>query len=166
MHTTIQLLDEISKKYGGISDYRIGKMLGVSGTAVVYSWRKGASAFSQDFALKVAALLEWDPAYVIACVERERAAKDARLEQTGEIVATWEKIAERFRPGISSILLVTAALFSGLSPSPAQAVTRTSSGSGDLTAVCIMRAGAKRFRRWLATIFPAFDVHAALGGAA
>jgi len=125
MHTTIQLLDALSKKFEGASDYRIGKMLNVSSSAVVSNWRNGRSFLSQDYALKVAELLGWEPAYVIACVERERAEKDSRLEQTDEIKATWEKIADKFRPIAASILLACLGLFTGFHSSTAQAFTST-----------------------------------------
>jgi hypothetical protein len=104
MHSTPQLLDAISEKHGGATDYRIAKLLGTS-TSAVTSWRKGRAAFSLDYAHKVAELLSWDPAYVVACVEWERAEKDARLERTDEIKATWEKIAQRFKPA-AAILAV------------------------------------------------------------
>jgi len=79
---------------------------------------------SPEFALKVALLLEWDPAYVVACVEHERAQHADPLEQTGEILATWERIAEHFRPKhVAGILLVCAAAIFGGIPERAEALT-------------------------------------------
>jgi hypothetical protein len=97
MHTTNQILDAIAEKHGGATDYRLSKLLG-TGTSGVSNWRAGRSSMSLDYAIRAAELLGWEPAYVVACVERERAEKDARLEATDEIKATWEKIAQAFKP--------------------------------------------------------------------
>ena len=124
MHTTNQILDAIAEKHGGASDYRLSKLLGASSPSVVVHWRKGRSSLSLDYALKAAALLGWDSAYVVACVEAERAAKDARLENTDEIRATWEKIAQRFKPAAAIL-----AVFFLLGFAPDQ-VVRAADGTG------------------------------------
>ena len=114
MHSTPQILDAIAAKHDGASDYRISKLLNTS-TSAVAAWRKGKTALGLDFAHRAAALLDWDPAYVVACVEFERAAKDARLEATDEIKATWSKIAQAFKPAAAVILAL--AIFAGALPS-------------------------------------------------
>lgn len=143
MHTTNQILDAISEKHGGCSDYRICKLLNTSSAAAVANWRAGKTSPSLDFAHKAAALLEWDPAYVVACVEFERAAKDARLEQTDEIRATWEKIAQAFKPAAAVILAVVLGLST---PSPSKASASLSDGdhADDLY---IMRSTRRFVRR-------------------
>lgn len=104
MHTTNEILDQIAIKFDHCTDYRLGKLLNTSSSAIT-NYRQGKNFLSQTFAIRAAALLEWDPAYVIACVEWERAGRDSRLEQTDEIRATWEKIAQRFKPA-AAILAV------------------------------------------------------------
>lgn len=110
MHTTNELLDALAAKHGGASNYRLGKLLNTASASTVQNWRIGRSSLSLDYAIKVAKLLDWPPEYVIACVEAERAGKDDRLEQTGEIIATWQRIAERFKPAAMLALCVLAGL--------------------------------------------------------
>lgn len=141
MHTTPQILDAIAAKYGNCSDYRISKLLGTS-TGSVGNWRVGRSALNPTYAVKAAVLLDWEPAYVLACVEHERAAKDERLEQTDEIRATWEKIAERFKPASLAIL---AAMLLGASLSVQD--VRSASGA-PLRGQSIHYAYYERRRRW------------------
>ncbi len=122
MHTTNQLLDALSAKYGGVSDYRLAKLLNTSTPATVNNWRKGRSGISPQYAVKLADLLGWEPAYVLACVERERTEKDSRiLDDTGELKATWEKIAARFAPGGAAVILIAGLLWLGVAPKPANA---------------------------------------------
>lgn len=135
MHTTTQILDAIAEKHGGATDYRLSKLLGTSPSAV-NNWRKGRTALSADYALKAAALLDWEPAYVLACMEHERAEK---LEATDEIKATWEKIAQRFKPMAAAILAVI--LLAGLLPSQevrAAGVTHVTSAVYTLCAVAAL----------------------------
>jgi len=150
-HTTNQILDEISKRYGGASDYRIAKLLTTSPQYVSH-WRAGRSALSLDFAHRAAKLLEWDAAYVVACVEHERAAKDARLEATDEIRATWEKIAQRFAPAAAVILAVILGL---TTPQKSEASPRLRARDHAVT-VYIMRstkAFVRRVVRWISQLW-------------
>lgn len=162
MHTTNQLLDALSARHGNATDYRLSKLLGTSPSGVT-NWRKGRSSLSPDYAHKMAALLEWEPAYVLACVERESAQKDERIEQTQEIMATWEKIAERFRPALPGIVLACLGAFAGSNSEAGQGVAVNDSTGSDFTALYIMRTRKKRagrpsrLWRWFSTIFPAVD---------
>lgn len=115
MHTTNQLLDEIAKRHRDASDYRIAKLLNTA-QQTVSNWRRGKNVMSPDFGTRVAVLLGWDAAYIMASLEHERVEKaraDGRdpLEQTGEILSTWARIAEKFRPTLPSVLLAMLALF-------------------------------------------------------
>lgn len=160
MHTTNELLDTLSAKHENASDYRLAKLLATS-TSVITRYRKGGSSLSPDFAIRVAQLLEWEPAYVLACVERERAEKDSRVQDPAALAATWERIAERFRPVVPGILLACLGAFFGLNPSSTQARTITTSTPSEPSAIYIMRI--RRFaRRWLRLWFPALDPSAAL----
>lgn len=126
MHTTNQVLDLIAEKNAGCTDYRLSKLMRVT-TQAVAKWRHGEAVLSPTMALRAAELLNWPPEYLVACVEHERAARDSRhsIDDTGEIKATWQSIAARFRPaGVPTILI--AGLLWGLSliPEPAQALAR------------------------------------------
>lgn len=149
MHTTIQILDAISAKHGGATDYRVSKLLGTS-TGALANWRTGRTTLSHDYALRAAAILDWDPAYVMACMEFERAEKDARLEATDEIKATWSKIAERFKPATLAVLAATL-LGAHAAPSRACEIARAEDHAGNLY---IMRS-RRRLSRWLARRFGA-----------
>lgn len=142
MHTTNQILDEISKRYGGCSDYRLAKLLTTS-SQTVSGWRSGRTRLSLDFALRAAALLEWEAAYVVACVEHERAERDARLEQTDEIKATWEKIAQHFKPAAAVILAVLLGL---ATPAKTEASARPRARD-HVDAIYIMRSTKAFVRR-------------------
>jgi hypothetical protein len=146
MHTTNQILDTIAAKHDGATDYRLAKIFGTSSQTVAH-WRKGRTSLSLDYAIKAAALLDWDAAYVVACVEHERAAKDARLEATDEIRATWERIAQRFKP--AAAILAAFMLLGALSH---QGVTST---AGDSSRGRFIHY-AKYARRWLASVRAAF----------
>lgn len=123
MHTTVELLDAACTKLGGITDYRLAKELGVPQTTVS-NWRTGARSIGNDHALLLAAKLEIDPVYVIACASAERAESATRSE--------WQKVAARVNGAgrkIASLLrhaaaaaIAGGAVILGLSvPSPAQA---------------------------------------------
>jgi DNA-binding XRE family transcriptional regulator len=143
MHTTNQILDAISAKHGGVTDYRLAKFFGTSPQTVGH-WRKGRSALSLDYALKAAELLGWEPAYVVACVERERAEKDARLEATDEIKATWEKIADAFKPAAAILAVMFVFAFAPNQVVRAADVTEVSRASSTLCVVWDTVAGARR----------------------
>jgi len=103
-HTTNDLLDILAARHGNCSDYRLAQLLGTSPSNVTH-WRKRRAAFSSKAAHRIAALLEWDAAYVLACVELERAAR-ARDKL---LAATWRRIAEQFRPQRAARVLTRAA---------------------------------------------------------
>lgn len=65
MKTTIEFLDELKAKHGGISDYAIAPMLGVTRGAVS-KYRVGKDYLGDATAIRVAELLEIDPAIIIA----------------------------------------------------------------------------------------------------
>ena len=87
MQTTQEFLDAIAAKHGGASDYRLAKLLGV-GSSAISAYRCRGVTFSEKQALKVAAELNIDVAYVLACAHAERAKRP-------EIRAAWERVAVR-----------------------------------------------------------------------
>lgn len=126
MHTTAQLLNALSSKLGGVTDYRIAKTLNTS-TSVITSYRKGKRVAGAEIAIELAQQLGWPHAYVVACVEHERAQRSAyerRMppERAEKLVAVWQAIGKTFKGIAPSILLL--ALFGvvlGAVPREAQA---------------------------------------------
>ena len=100
MHTTPELLDEIKKQFK-FSDYRIGKALGAS-PQVVSNWRHGRNAMGPEYAVKVAELIDWPEAYVLACVEAER-------ETNPDVLKVWRAIADAFPRSAAAVALTIGA---------------------------------------------------------
>ncbi len=112
MHTTIELLDLLKTRYGWDSDYRVAKELGIP-KQTVSNWRTKVASFGNPEAIRIAKLLNFDPAYVMACANHDRAKSDDERQ-------VWERIARAVAAGLSAIALIGG----GLSVSPAvQAVT-------------------------------------------
>jgi len=83
MNTTIQFLDALKARHCGASDYAISKILGVT-QQTVSRYRVGKDFLGDSTAIRVAKLLEIDPAYVVACAHAERAkAEDEKAVWTG-----------------------------------------------------------------------------------
>ena len=97
MRTTVQLLDLVKKRLGGISDYKAAAALDVK-TATVSLWRTGKSAMGEANALRVAKTLGIDAGYVLACVQAERAKSD-------QVRAAWKRVAKHFKPPAKALLL-------------------------------------------------------------
>lgn len=112
---TVDFVDAIRAQNGNCSFYALKKILGVS-QPTVSDWRHGKQFFRDDMALRVAALLHLDPAYVLACVHAERAERAKRPEEK-EI---YDRIAETFRRSAAALFL-SAGLYSGAAlDNPAQ----------------------------------------------
>lgn len=169
--TTNAMLDSIAKKHGNCTDYRLSKLLRTS-VQNVSGWRKG-SVMSPDFAPRVATLLKFDAAYVMACLEHERVGRLKAhgtqrdvLEDTGEILSTWARIAEKFRPTLPAILAALLLPLFGAFSEPAQASTVVSASDSSAVGLYIMRSSRsrrkrpathtlERLTRWFRTEFPA-----------
>lgn len=112
METTLHFLDAVKARHGLKSDYSLAPLLGITRSAVS-KFRSGKDFFGDSTAIRVAELLEIDPAIVLASVHAERAKSEA--EKTA-----WRSIIEKLG-GIAAALLIS---LSGLSaPTPAQAST-------------------------------------------
>lgn len=110
MKTTIDFLEAVKSKRGGISDYALAKVLGVS-QQLISKYRTRMIFLGDPVALRVAELLEIDAGYVMACVHQERAKTESER-------AAWSSIVERLG-GLAASVVVGVALFG--SPAPAQA---------------------------------------------
>lgn len=118
MQTTVDFLDALARHWGGVTDYRIAKNLGLR-TSAVSQYRTGVRTFDDAMARRVAEVLGLDPAYVLACVHAER----DRDEGTRQV---WARIAARFAPAAAAVL-VTVGL---AAPSPADAALSVGQVSG------------------------------------
>lgn len=87
MHTTDYLLDEVKRRHGLPSDYKLGIVLGLSKNAVG-QYRKGVSRPDDNVACRIAELLEMDAAYVVACMHAERSKEP-------ELKTLWLSMAKR-----------------------------------------------------------------------
>ncbi|SOZ07275.1 conserved hypothetical protein [Cupriavidus taiwanensis] len=88
MKTTLEFLEAVRAKLGGASDYAIAKELGISRSAVS-KYRNGMGGFDDETAVKVARILDVDPAAVATAAHAERA-KSPELRQM------WASVADRF----------------------------------------------------------------------
>lgn len=72
MFSSVDFFDLLIDKYVLRSDRRLAAMLDVD-PSLISKHRKFRFGMSNDLALKVASLLDYDPAFVLACVNYERA---------------------------------------------------------------------------------------------
>lgn len=110
MKTTIEYLDAVKAKHGIRSDYALAIKLEI-GTSGITNYRKKHCHFNDIMAIRVAKLLEIDPAEVLAAVNAERTkCPDAKK--------IWERVARSFSGGIAAVILSIYLIFS---PSPSMA---------------------------------------------
>lgn len=143
---TQQFLEEICRRHGRpCTGYAIARIMreryGWS-EQTAYNYRKGSTAPDDRKALDIAAELELDPMYVIACIQADRAA-DAELR------SLWETMAERARRTAAAVILSASVALAGLvgmfAPSAAYARQAAVLPTGDLY---IMRT-LRRLLAWL-----------------
>lgn len=82
---TNEYLDAVRERLNLGSDYRLAKVLGVR-TQAVSNYRHGRSGMADDVAVKVAELLQLDPARVLADMAAERSSSE-------EVRAIWSRVA-------------------------------------------------------------------------
>lgn len=109
--TTVEFLDALREKLGGVSDYRASIALGVT-RAAVSGWRQGKTKIGEEQVPKIAELLELRPEYVLACVAAERAKRT-------DVREIWESLAKHARK--LSVLGVVAFATSTVTPPHAHA---------------------------------------------
>lgn len=101
MKTTADFLDALRVKLDLPSDGRLAVYLGIH-RQYLSRYRRNVITFDDEMAMKVADLLDADPAYVVACMHAQRAKslKEQKL---------WERIAS-MSAGITVCLVFAAAL--------------------------------------------------------
>lgn len=116
--------------------YRISQLLGVT-SAYMSRLRDGAAIMSPAMAQKLAELADLPAAYVVACIEHERAEREHNADLSG----TWRAIADAFAKHAAAVIVAVAVL-AGLSvPAPSYAAGAGAVGSDDLY---IMRSRKRR----------------------
>lgn len=101
MKTTIEFLDELKARNGGASDYAIAKVLGITHQCIS-RYRVGKDYFGDLTAIRVAELLEINPAIVVSAVHAER----SKSEQEK---AVWREIFEKLGGVAASVVIGIAA---------------------------------------------------------
>jgi len=96
MKTTLDFVEAVSRKLGGASDYAVAKELKISRSAIS-KYRHGQAGFDDETALKVARVLDIDPAAVAAASHAERA-------KTPEVRQMWASIFDRFAVNFEDLL--------------------------------------------------------------
>lgn len=101
---TAEYLDAIKARHNLPSDYAAAKLIGVTRSAVS-RYRHGADSFADPVALRVAELLDLDPASVLIDCQMERAPDPATRAAWGALLA---RIGTHAAPLVVLLLLVTA----------------------------------------------------------
>lgn len=118
MKTTIEFLDALKARLGGVSDYAIAKKLGFTCGAVSI-WRNGKGFFDDSTSIHVAKLLEINPAIIISAVHAERAKSDQEK-------AVWRDIFEKLGGLAASVVIGVAAYSLPVQPVQAASVSASS----------------------------------------
>jgi hypothetical protein len=160
-NATQRLIDRVRASNGNCSDYRVGKLLGVS-TSAVSRWRTGTGHMSTanvEAACKAAGIKDVFRWEMLIEAEREQGAdgdfarrvRDEFRELDAGRPAPKDGYLYQFMHGlkgrIASILLVALGLFAAR-PSPAFTVLDVELvGNCQTTGLCIMRNSRRRVRR-------------------
>jgi len=121
MNTTCDFLDAIKARHNLPSDYALSAKLGIT-RQCMSRYRQKSDYLGDSTAIRVAELLEIDPAIVVAAAHQERSKKP-------EEKAVWESILQKLGGAAALVLIGVGGLSA---PSPAQASTAQS------TAQCVL----------------------------
>lgn len=104
METMGDFVDKIKQRYDISSDYGLAKVLGLT-RQTMSSHRTGrAKHFSEETACRIAALLDVDPAYVMACLAAERAKSE-------DVREAWKRVSKIMRSAPLVIALSITSIF-------------------------------------------------------
>lgn len=144
---TVQLLDAVRAKHKLPSDYAAAGLLGLT-RAQISRYRNGKDFFGDEVALRVAALLEADPAVIVADMHAER----ARDEQGR---ALWLGISERLRAaGVAAVVLLSLGFWTGGPDGGAYASAASQQATAPgLYIMSTARRALSTARRWLQSLF-------------
>lgn len=110
MNTTNDFLNAVKAKTGAVSDYALAPKIGLT-KQMISRYRLKKDYFSDEYCLKVAEILEIDPAIVIAAIHAERAKNESEKR-------VWTDIFERLG-GVAAALVVSVSL--NTTPAPLKA---------------------------------------------
>lgn len=119
-------LDRARAGAGGVTDYRLAKLLGINHSNVS-NWRTGRSAPDERAIQALCALSGDDAEHVAACIQSMRAANDdaARL---------WRRVADRLKGGgaasVACLLVVAGLAGAALAPEVQAAPAMLAGGEG------------------------------------
>lgn len=99
MKNTADFLDDLQKKLGVESDYAVGKLLGIHRQQLSH-YRLLKGAFDDEMCIRVAEILEIEPAFVMASMHHQRA-------KNPKVKAAWEWTAQHLG-GLAAALAVLA----------------------------------------------------------
>lgn len=117
---TLDYLERVKRRHHIESDYGVAKLMGID-RAVVSGWVTGRHTIGLRDCYKVAALLELDPALVIADMEAERAEKAGKTDDA----AWWGDVRKKLVR-----VLAAVAVGAGIS-GPGQSDARQTVAEGD-----------------------------------
>lgn len=104
MKSTIEYLDAVAARLGGVSDYRVAMTLGIS-TAAVSKWRTGKDSIGDDAAIKIAAILGVELAEIVMTSRIERT-------QNAAVRMALENAIRKLGGAAAALALSIVALFS------------------------------------------------------
>ena len=102
MKTTADFLDAFRIKFDVDSDFKAMAALGIKHRQQISRYRTLQTTFDDDLAMRIADILETDPAFVVACMHHQRAKHQAEKN-------LWERIAG-LTAGIAAVLIGVAIL--------------------------------------------------------
>lgn len=109
MRTTTEFLDAVKCLKELNSDYSLAPVLGIT-RSQVSRFRNGKDFLGDSTAIKIAELLEIDPAFVIACAHAERAKESTEK-------AVWQGLAARLlSPQLSDRICIMLSRAANISP--------------------------------------------------
>lgn len=134
MQSSVDILNAVAKKLGGVTDYRIAKDIGIH-QATISSVRAGRCSLSRENCAKAAEVLGVEVGALIAIATAER-------EENPDIRRSLLRVA---RKGMATAALVAAIGLSAAPAPPAQASTAPQQGGNCL--LCKLSAGRCRCER-------------------
>lgn len=140
-----EYIDAVKARLNLPSDYAAAKALGITRSAVS-NYRNGVSSLADPVAIKVAEVLDLDPAEILIDCQMERAPDPATRAAWGALLARLGGHAAGF---FLACLLTLQALF----PTPVQAAELTST-SEKILLVTVFRT--RKIRSFLACLFSDF----------
>ena len=132
MKTTADFLDALRIKLDLPSDGRLADYLGMH-RQHISQYRTLNGTFGDELSLKVADLLEMDPAYVMACMHAQR-------EKNADVRKVWERIANMaVAASVVGFVAGLALILSGGAMSPEGLSYGALAVTSDLSGLYIMR---------------------------